>query len=645
VRFARHDTASNSFRPVAWAQVAASFERLTEATPPPGLKPRNPRWSDPARGWDGDGLAQNRWAQNGTGPIRPHPSPRQFVREMVHRLPPSLRAHVIETLQAQERAFRAWFGLTEVLARGVVRSPSWLLHRLIRMGDLLGEGRLGRILAVTGNNRAGEAVEPAPGDVVLAMGAPWTHPNYPALIAREQARRGIRFALLVHDIIPVRHPEWFPRPLVRQFRSFLDEILPLCDRVAAISLATAADVTAYARETRVTLPAPVATIPVGANAGGANAAGVDAGGLHPAAAISAAAIPSGVNAAGANPAGVDPASADPASLHPASADPASADPASPIPPGPIPAGPLPAGPCPARANPAGESLATRPKASAVRSGRLPAAGSYVLFVSTIEARKNHLLLFRVWRRLAREMPPDKVPTLVFAGRVGWLVEDLMTQIDNTNRLDGKLIIIEDATDSELAALYQGCLFTVFPSFYEGWGLPVTESLAFGKPCLIADRTSLPEAGGEFARRFDPDNLHDAFTAIRDTILDPEGLALWAAHIRHAFRPVSWAASADALLTALGMDLAADIPPNVSSTAPPDASPTALAGASPMASARASPRIASPVVSRPDASPRDTSPREISSRDICRPGISPRERSPSSARCGTELTQEPVRHAD
>ena len=131
----------------------------------------------------------------------------------------------------------------------------------------------------------------------------------------------------------------------------------------------------------------------------------------------------------------------------------------------------------------------------VRSRHLPAPGSYALIVSTIEARKNHLLLFRVWRRMLEEMPSDCVPTLVFAGRIGWLVADLMQQIANTDNLGGKLVIVESPCDTDLASLYHGCLFTLLPSFFEGWGLPVRESLAFGKPCLIAYRTSLPEAGG------------------------------------------------------------------------------------------------------------------------------------------------------
>ena len=185
-----------------------------------------------------------------------------------------------------------------------------------------------------------------------------------------------------------------------------------------------------------------------------------------------------------------------------------------------------------------------------RSDRLPAPGSYALIVSTIEVRKNHLLLFRVWRRLLEEMPRDRVPTLVFAGRVGWLVTDLMQQIANSENLGGKLLLVDSPSDSELAALYHGCLFTLFPSFFEGWGLPVTESLAFGKPCIISNRTSLPEAGGKLARSFDPDNLHDAYAVIREVIEDPDGLARWEAKVRREFRPVSGSATVDALLVGL-----------------------------------------------------------------------------------------------
>src|SRR5262249_54844124 len=153
--------------------------------------------------------------------------------------------------------------------------------------------------------------------------------------------------------------------------------------------------------------------------------------------------------------------------------------------------------------------------------------------------------FKVWRRLLEDMPADAVPTLVFAGRVGWQVSDLMEQLHNSKFLNGKILHIESPTDEELEALYDGCLFTVFPSFYEGWGLPVTESLAFGRPCIVSNATSLPEVGGSLARYIDPDNATDAYRVIRETIQDQTGLREWRDQIRREFRPVQWTATAHA----------------------------------------------------------------------------------------------------
>lgn len=211
-------------------------------------------------------------------------------------------------------------------------------------------------------------------------------------------------------------------------------------------------------------------------------------------------------------------------------------------------------PAPVQAIPIGTSFgltaatSTPDVAEAAPKG-LPAPGSYVLFVSTLEARKNHVLLFRIWSRLLAELPHDQVPTLIFAGRIGWLVADLMQQLENTNWLDGKIRMLREPTDAELHALYRGCQFTIFPSHFEGWGLPVTESLALGCPCLTSDRTSLPEAGGALARYFDPDEFVDAYHAVRRIIDDPAGLETWRNQIRRDFRPVSWDSTADAVLRA------------------------------------------------------------------------------------------------
>lgn len=172
---------------------------------------------------------------------------------------------------------------------------------------------------------------------------------------------------------------------------------------------------------------------------------------------------------------------------------------------------------------------------------------YVLFVSTIEARKNHALLFRIWRQMLNEMPADKVPTLVFAGREGWLVSDFMQQLENADWLNGKIRFIQNPTDEELRRLYADCSFTVFPSFFEGWGLPVTESLSMGRPCVVSNTTSIPEAGGSLGRYFNPYSLSEAYGVIRQIIDDPEGLAEWTHKVRTEFKPVPWTAGAKAIL--------------------------------------------------------------------------------------------------
>lgn len=207
-----------------------------------------------------------------------------------------------------------------------------------------------------------------------------------------------------------------------------------------------------------------------------------------------------------------------------------------------------------RAIPLGTGFDSPRDGEADETGKLPAPGTYVLFVSTIEARKNHVLAFRVWRRLMNAMPADAVPTLVFAGRIGWLVDDLIQQLENCDYLNGKVVILDNASDVELAQLYRGCLFTIFPSLCEGWGLPVTESLSFGKPCLAADNSAIPEAGGALARYFDADSVSDAYTAIKATIEDRAGLGAWTQAVRDQFVPTPWSETADAVLRTIDDDM-------------------------------------------------------------------------------------------
>jgi len=178
---------------------------------------------------------------------------------------------------------------------------------------------------------------------------------------------------------------------------------------------------------------------------------------------------------------------------------------------------------------------------------------YVLMVGTIEARKNHGALMRVWRRLLQTMPAEAVPDLVFAGKIGWLTTDLVQQLTNANWLGGKIRFIDSPSESELASLYRHCAFSVFPSLYEGWGLPVTESLSFGKTVAASNRSAIPEAGGEFCVYFDPDNITEAYKVIRGLIENPTRIAALEARIAAEFHPPSWEDTAAALLARLGLE--------------------------------------------------------------------------------------------
>lgn len=174
------------------------------------------------------------------------------------------------------------------------------------------------------------------------------------------------------------------------------------------------------------------------------------------------------------------------------------------------------------------------------------AQPYVLFVSTIESRKNHLLAFRAWQRLMARHGEDAVPSLVCVGKRGWLAEPALELHAATPALRAKVPLLSGVPDSVLARLYQGCMFTLYNSFYEGWGLPVTESLAYGKVPLVADNSSLREAGGPAAVPFGTDDL-DSLVEQLERLIWGQGVLARQQAVLAASPPLrDWATIADGL---------------------------------------------------------------------------------------------------
>jgi len=161
--------------------------------------------------------------------------------------------------------------------------------------------------------------------------------------------------------------------------------------------------------------------------------------------------------------------------------------------------------------------------------------SFVLCVGTVEVRKNHYRLIQLWRSLATTSG-NALPLLVIAGKRGWGADPTLALLDEANCRDTfedePYIFIEEPTEGELQYLYATCDFTIFPSLAEGWGLPVGESLWFGKACAASDTTSIPEVGGDLCVYFDPTRDSEIERAIW-TLVDADRRAAYERRIEKA----------------------------------------------------------------------------------------------------------------
>ncbi|HLH93491.1 MAG TPA: glycosyltransferase family 1 protein [Xanthobacteraceae bacterium] len=187
-----------------------------------------------------------------------------------------------------------------------------------------------------------------------------------------------------------------------------------------------------------------------------------------------------------------------------------------------------------------------------KAGARPAAplppglrhGKFAMLVSTIEPRKGHRLLYRIWQRFIAEGVVQATGfKLVFVGRRGWLVDELIAALRNDQQLAGHILILDEADDDLLAALYEGTAFCLYPSVYEGYGLPVVEAFSHGKAVLASTGGSLPELVQDFCPCLDPTDEEAWYKTIRDWIEHPQMLAPYEREIRARFRHPTWSEAA------------------------------------------------------------------------------------------------------
>lgn len=175
---------------------------------------------------------------------------------------------------------------------------------------------------------------------------------------------------------------------------------------------------------------------------------------------------------------------------------------------------------------------------------------FVLCVSTIELRKNHSCLYVAWKKLAAELK-DACPDLVLVGTPYILVDSLMHQMRHDPLVKDRIHILTDAPDSELVWYYSNCLFTVYPSLYEGWGIPVAESLSLGRYCIASNAGSIVELGGDLVDYFDPLDPVMCFKLIRRAIEQPDYVSQRERLIRASHKPFPWTSTAQQVLSLVG----------------------------------------------------------------------------------------------
>jgi glycosyltransferase involved in cell wall biosynthesis len=165
---------------------------------------------------------------------------------------------------------------------------------------------------------------------------------------------------------------------------------------------------------------------------------------------------------------------------------------------------------------------------------------FALFVSTIEPRKNHRILYEAWDECIRTKQVDPArDRLVFVGRRGWAVEDLLREIATNPLTRDTIVLLHEVSDAQLAMLYRSCAFALFPSLYEGFGLPLVEALGYGKLCISSNAGALSEIGDDLVMRLDPRDTLAWSRMIGRLMSCPAECEAWEERIRQRYQPTTW----------------------------------------------------------------------------------------------------------
>lgn len=143
---------------------------------------------------------------------------------------------------------------------------------------------------------------------------------------------------------------------------------------------------------------------------------------------------------------------------------------------------------------------------------------YILSVGSIQPRKNLNRLIAAYSSLRRARPEGKLPQIVLVGKCAWLYDETLRVIKELG-LSNSVVLTGYVPETDLPALYSGALCFVYPSYFEGFGLPPLEAMKCGTPVIVGNKTSLPEVVGEAGVLVDPFDVDDIASAIASVIGD------------------------------------------------------------------------------------------------------------------------------
>ena len=147
-------------------------------------------------------------------------------------------------------------------------------------------------------------------------------------------------------------------------------------------------------------------------------------------------------------------------------------------------------------------------------------GDYVLSVGSIQPRKNLVRLIKAYASLRDRHTGNKFPKLVLVGKCAWLYDETLRALDETKVRDS-VVLTGYVPEADLPVLYSGALCFVYPSYFEGFGLPPLEAMKCGAPVIVGNATSLPEVVGDAGLKVDPFDVSAIASAIEQLINNSE----------------------------------------------------------------------------------------------------------------------------